>query len=69
VGKVDFVSVLKGPMASFKDDSCQISLADGETEFTIPKNEVLAVRDMLNTYMKHYGAFDTFGRAVDAPVP
>jgi hypothetical protein len=61
---VQYVQILEGPRARFTEDSCFISLLDGKTDITIPKNEVLAVRNMLDSYMKYYGAFDTQGREV-----
>ena len=49
--------------ATFTTDAMQVVLPSG-AEFTVPKNEVLSLRDLCNGFLETNGAFDIYGRPV-----
>lgn len=60
---VEYAEVQSGGKAQMNEQSMRIDLPDGMT-FVVPKMNVLMLRNFCNLYMKEYGAFDTYGRAV-----
>lgn len=49
--------------ASFTAARMEISLPSG-ARFTVPKNEVLSLRDLCDAYMREFGKVDIYGREV-----